>query len=128
MFGSTEDSRRPRAQRIPPRRCSWKAIAISGEFNRSPFAGFQVVGFDPLTNQPIVQAVFYYDSRILDLDPPGQDMSLIDQRRINVDAFARYKIVDPLKFFQAVQTETAFRDRFGTISNGSVRDALGYAG
>jgi membrane protease subunit HflC len=76
---------------------------------------------------PIVQNVFFYDSRILDLDPPGQDMSLIDQRRINVDAFARYRIVDPLRFFQTVQTETAFRDRFGTILNGSVRDALGRA-
>ncbi len=76
---------------------------------------------------PMVQVVYFYDSRILDLDPPGQDMSLIDQRRINVDAFARYRIVDPLKFFQTVQTEVAFRDRFGTILNSSVRDALGRA-
>jgi membrane protease subunit HflC len=74
---------------------------------------------------PIVQDVFYYDARILDLDPPGQDMSLIDQRRVNVDAFARYRIVDPLLFYQSVQTEAAFRDRFGPILNGSVRDALG---
>ncbi len=74
---------------------------------------------------PIVQDVYYYDSRILDLDPQGQDMSLVDQRRINVDSFARYRIVDPLKFYQTVLTETAFRDRFGNILNGSVRDALG---
>ncbi len=74
---------------------------------------------------PLVQDVFYYDARVLDLDPPGQDMSLIDQRRINVDSFARYKIVDPLKFYQTVLTESAFRDRFGNILNGSVRDALG---
>jgi membrane protease subunit HflC len=74
---------------------------------------------------PFVQDVYYYDSRILDLDPQGQDMSLIDQRRINVDSFARYKIVDPLKFYQTVLTESAFRDRFGNILNGSVRDALG---
>jgi len=76
---------------------------------------------------PVVQDVFYYDARILALDPPSQDMSLIDQRRINVDAFARYRIVDPLKFFQTVQTETVFRDRFGSILNGGVRDALGRA-
>ncbi len=74
---------------------------------------------------PFVQDVYYYDSRILDLDPQGQDMSLVDQRRINVDSFARYRIVDPLKFYQTVLTETAFRDRFGNILNGSVRDALG---
>jgi membrane protease subunit HflC len=76
---------------------------------------------------PFVQDVVYYDARILDLDPQGQDMSLIDQRRINVDSFARYSIVDPLKFYQTVMTETAFRDRFGNILNGSVRDALGRA-
>lgn len=74
---------------------------------------------------PFIQDVFYYDARILDLDPQGQDMSLIDQRRINVDSFARYRIVDPLKFYQTVLTENAFRDRFGNILNGSVRDALG---
>ena len=76
---------------------------------------------------PLVQDVFYYDARILDLDPPGQDMSLVDQRRINVDSFARYRIVDPLKFFQTVGTESAFRDRFANILNGSVRDTLGRA-
>jgi membrane protease subunit HflC len=76
---------------------------------------------------PVVQDVVYYDARVLDLDPPGQDMSLIDQRRINVDAFARYKIVDPLKFFQSVGNENTFRDRFGSILNGSVRDTLGRA-
>ncbi len=74
---------------------------------------------------PFFEDVYYYDSRILDLDPQGQDMSLIDQRRINVDSFARYRIVDPLKFYQTVLTETAFRDRFSSILNGSVRDALG---
>tara|TARA_R110000868_G_scaffold152534_3_gene377268 strand:- start:502 stop:1362 length:861 start_codon:yes stop_codon:yes gene_type:complete len=76
---------------------------------------------------PFIQNVSYYESRILELDPQGQDMSLVDQRRINVDAFARYKIVDPLNFYQTVMTDTAFRDRFGSILNGSVRDALGQA-
>ncbi len=75
---------------------------------------------------PFMQNVITYDSRILDLDPVGQDMSLIDQRRVNVDSFARYKIIDPLKFFQSVMTEAAFRDRFGNILNSSVRDALGH--
>ena len=74
---------------------------------------------------PLLQDVIYYDARILDLDPPGQDMALVDQRRINVDSFARYRIVDPLKFYQTVLTENAFRDRFANILNGSVRDLLG---
>jgi len=76
---------------------------------------------------PFLESASYYDKRILDLDPQGQEMSLIDQRRINVDAFARYRITDPLRFYQSVRTEFAFRDRFGNILNGSVRDALGRA-
>lgn len=76
---------------------------------------------------PLLQNVIYYDNRVLDLDPPAQEMPLVNQLRIIVDAFARYKIVDPLKFYQAVRTEVGFRDRFGTILNGSVRDALGQA-
>ena len=74
---------------------------------------------------PFIQTVEYFDSRILDLDPPGQDMVLVDQRRINVDAFARYKITEPLKFYQSVQNEVRFRDRFGNILNGAVRDRVG---
>ncbi|NKB45610.1 MAG: protease modulator HflC [Alphaproteobacteria bacterium] len=76
---------------------------------------------------PLLQNVIYYDNRVLDLDPPSQEMPLVNQLRIIVDAFARYRIVDPLKFYQAVRTEIGFRDRFGTILNGSVRDALGQA-
>ncbi len=74
---------------------------------------------------PFIQTVEYFDSRILDLDPPGQDMVLVDQRRINVDAFARYRITEPLKFYQSVQNEVRFRDRFGNILNGAVRDRVG---
>ena len=76
---------------------------------------------------PIAESIVMLDARILDLDPPGQDMVLIDQRRINVDSFARYKIIDPLKFIQAVPSEVAFRDRFGNIVNGAVRDRVGRA-
>ena len=76
---------------------------------------------------PFIQNVIFYDNRVLDLDPPSQEMPLVNQLRIIVDAFARYKIVDPLKFYQTVRTEIGFRDRFGTILNGSVRDALGQA-
>ena len=76
---------------------------------------------------PFLQNVIYYDNRVLDLDPPPQEMPLVNQLRIIVDAFARYKIVDPLKFYQTVRNEIAFRDRFGTILNGSVRDSLGQA-
>ncbi|MSO98207.1 MAG: protease modulator HflC [Rhodospirillaceae bacterium] len=76
---------------------------------------------------PFIQDVEYFDARILDLDPAGLDMVLVDQRRINVDSFARYRIVDPLKFFQTVKSEARFRDQFGNILNGAVRDRVGRA-
>ena len=47
---------------------------------------------------PLVQNVQTFDSRILDLDPPAQEVILTDQKRINVDSFVRYKIIDPLEF------------------------------
>ena len=76
---------------------------------------------------PVIQNVLYLDARVLDLDPPALEMPLADQRRVVVDAFARYRIEDPLLFYQTVRNEFAFRDRFGTILNSSVRNALGRA-
>ena len=73
---------------------------------------------------PFVQNAVYYDKRVLDLDPPTEEVILADRKRIMVDAFARYKIVDPLRFFQAVRTEAVFRDRVGKILNSGVRNAL----
>ncbi len=73
---------------------------------------------------PFIQDVVIYEKRILDLDPPTEEVILADRKRIIVDAFARYKIVDPLRFFQAVRTEAVFRDRVGKILNSSVRNAL----
>jgi modulator of FtsH protease HflC len=48
-----------------------------------------------------VEQVLYLDNRILDLDLPAQEIIASDQKRLVVDAFTRYKISDPLKFFQA---------------------------
>lgn len=73
---------------------------------------------------PFIQDVVYYDSRILDLDPPPGQVILSDQKRINVDAFARYRITDPLRFFQALRTEEQFRDQVGRILNSSVRNSM----
>lgn len=73
---------------------------------------------------PFIQDVVYYDSRILDLDPPSGQVILSDQKRINVDAFARYRITNPLRFFQALRTEEQFRDQVGRILNSSVRNSM----
>ena len=73
---------------------------------------------------PFIQDVVFYDNRILDLDPPPGQVILSDQKRINVDAFARYHITDPLRFFQALRTEAQLRDQVGRILNSAVRNSM----
>ena len=74
---------------------------------------------------PFVQNVVHFDKRILDLDPDPEEVILSDQKRINVDAFARYRIVDPLRFLQSVNNESSLRDRLGRTLNSSVRQVMG---
>ena len=74
---------------------------------------------------PFIQNVVRFDKRILDLDPEPEDVILSDQKRINVDAFARYRIVDPLRFLQSVSNEASLRDRLGRTLNSSVREVVG---
>ena len=74
---------------------------------------------------PFIQNVVFYDKRLLNLDPPGQEIVLNDKKRLDVDSFTRYQIVDPLKFYQTVRTETIARSRLEEIVNSSVRNVLG---
>ena len=74
---------------------------------------------------PFIQNVELYDNRILDLDPPPQEVILADQKRVNVDAFARYKIVDPLEFRKKALTDANFRQLFGSRLNAAVRSEIG---
>ena len=73
---------------------------------------------------PFIQDAVFLDSRMLNLDPQPEEMILADQKRIIVDSFARYRIIDPLKFFQTVRNEATFSDRFGRILNASVRGVI----
>ncbi len=73
---------------------------------------------------PFIQNVEFFDRRILDLDPPVQEVLLSDQKRINVDAFARYRIVDPLRFRQRAQTDANFRQIFGSRINSVLRTEI----
>jgi membrane protease subunit HflC len=73
---------------------------------------------------PFIQDAIFLDSRMLNLDPQPEEMILSDQKRIIVDSFARYKILNPLKFFQTVRNEATFSDRFGRIINAAVRGVI----
>ena len=74
---------------------------------------------------PFIQNVVLYDTRLLNLDPPAQEIVLNDKKRLDVDSFTRYRIVDPLKFYQTVRTETQARSKLEEIVNSSVRKVLG---
>jgi len=76
---------------------------------------------------PFVQNVVYMDKRLLGLDAPTEEVLAADQKRLVVNAFARYKIVDPLRFYQAVGTDAVARSRLGTVVNSSIRRVLGSA-
>jgi len=74
---------------------------------------------------PFIQNVVYLDRRILSLDPPPEEVIASDQKRLIVDAFARFKIVDPLMFYISVGNERVARSRLATIINSRLRSVLG---
>jgi modulator of FtsH protease HflC len=74
---------------------------------------------------PFIQDVQRFSKQLLDFDADPQEVILQDQKRLVVDAFARYRIVDPLLFFQTVGTENAMRSRLGAIVIASLRNVLG---
>ena len=74
---------------------------------------------------PFIQNVVFLDKRILNLDAPPAEVIASDQKRLIVDAFARFKIVDPLKFYISVGNERVARSRLSTIINSRIRSVLG---
>jgi modulator of FtsH protease HflC len=74
---------------------------------------------------PFIQNVVYIDKRILNLDSPPEEIIASDQKRLIVDAFARFKIIDPLKFYISVGNENVARSRLSTIINSRIRGVLG---
>ena len=76
---------------------------------------------------PFVQNVVFFDRRILDLDSPAQEVIAADQKRLVVDAFARYRIENSLRFYQSVGTVGIANSRLSTLLNSAVRRVLGEA-
>ena len=74
---------------------------------------------------PFIQNVRYLESRVLNLDPPVQTVVLSDQRRLQVDVFVRYRIVDPSQFVRVSISEGNLQQTLGAIVNEQVRAALG---
>ena len=74
---------------------------------------------------PFIQNVVFLDTRILNLDAPPEEVIASDQKRLIVDAFARFQIKDPLQFYISVGNERVARSRLSTIVNARIRGVLG---
>ena len=74
---------------------------------------------------PFIDSVISIDKRILDLENPSQEVIASDQKRLVVDAFARYRIKNPLRFYQSVGTIQAANVQLTTLLNASLRRVLG---
>jgi modulator of FtsH protease HflC len=75
--------------------------------------------------KPFIQNVIIYDKRLLDFEPPPEEVIASDQKRLIVDTYARYRITNPLLFYQTVATEPVVRARLGALVSGSLRQVIG---
>ncbi len=73
---------------------------------------------------PMVENVEFMEKRILDFDPPHEEIIASDKKRIVVDAYTRYRIEDPLVFYRTVNNEQLARQRLSVIINSSIRRVL----
>jgi membrane protease subunit HflC len=76
---------------------------------------------------PLIDSVIAIDKRILDLEAPSQEVIASDQKRLVVDSFARYRVEDPLKFYQTVGSIDAANSRLSTLLISALRRVLGEA-
>ncbi|BAQ49649.1 MULTISPECIES: protease modulator HflC [Methylobacterium] len=76
---------------------------------------------------PFLESVTMFEKRLLDLDLPVQTVLSADRQNLEVDAFARYKIIDPLRFYQAVNNIQVANQRLGSFTNAAMRNVLASA-
>lgn len=76
---------------------------------------------------PFIQTVTMFERRVVPVDPPVEQVLLADQRRLDVDTFVRYRIADPLLYFQTVRDEITAQQRVSTVTNAATREMIGNA-
>ncbi|CAI28294.1 Hflc protein [Ehrlichia ruminantium] len=74
---------------------------------------------------PVIQKVVYFDKRIIDISPDSREVIAADQKRFIVDSYAKYKIVDPIKFYQTVRNEIGLQNRLSSIIESNIREKIG---
>jgi membrane protease subunit HflC len=75
--------------------------------------------------RPFIENVIEYDNRVLDFEPPHEEVIVSDQKRLVADTYTRYRIVNPLLFYQTVGSEAGVRARLAALVTGSLRRVLG---
>jgi modulator of FtsH protease HflC len=75
--------------------------------------------------RPFIEDVTKFENRLLDFEPPPEEVIVSDQKRLVVDTYTRYRITDPLLFYQTVSTEAGVRARLSAMVSGSLRRVLG---
>ena len=74
---------------------------------------------------PLIQNVVRYDVRILEYDLPIEEVIAVDKKRMLIDSFTRFKIIDPLEFYKTVGTESSVRNRLNSNVISSLRRVVG---
>ena len=74
---------------------------------------------------PFIQNVVFFDNRLIDFNAEPKEINASDQKRVIIDAFVRYRITDPLRFYQTVQHEGIMRDRLNSILESSLKKEVG---
>ncbi len=91
----------------------------------NPKAAFGASGAGLVAKVPFIENVVFVDKRVLDLDMEEQTVLSTDQLRLVIDAFARFRIVDPLRMVQTVGTEENVADALKRILASKLRNELG---
>ncbi|KJV63420.1 MULTISPECIES: protease modulator HflC [Ehrlichia] len=74
---------------------------------------------------PLIQKVVYIDKRIIDINSDSREVIAADQKRFIVDSYAKYRIVDSVKFYQTVRNETGLKNRLSSIIESNIREKIG---
>jgi membrane protease subunit HflC len=90
-----------------------------------PNQPFGETGAGLVLKNPVVQNAVFVDKRVMSLDIPPQTVLSTDQLRLVVDAFARFRIVDPVKMYQTVRTEERLQEELARIFSSRIRNELG---
>jgi membrane protease subunit HflC len=90
-----------------------------------PKQRFGETGAGLVLKNPVVQNAVFIDKRVMSLDIPPQTVLSTDQLRLVVDAFARFRIVDPVKMYQTVRTEERLQEELARIFSSRIRNELG---